>query len=197
LFEITDESVLWVQAQLSFRVAKRLRSDLVDAYLHSDWAYRKSLREGYLVQLMGDSAQRAEIAIGSVVAGMSGLIVVLVPIVLLAVAQPIMFAMSAVGLVLIASILRPVSSRHKRAAVENARTGIRINAVCPGSVDTPLLRTAMDAAPQLKKMILAGQPGGRLGEPEEIAEAVVWLCSDRSSFVSGASLAVDAAAVCR
>jgi len=85
----------------------------------------------------------------------------------------------------------------RTAAVENARTGIRINAICPGSIDTPMLQSAMAIDPQVKKMILAGQPGGRLGTPEEVAEAVVWLCSDRASFVTGHSMLVDGGALAR
>jgi NAD(P)-dependent dehydrogenase (short-subunit alcohol dehydrogenase family) len=85
----------------------------------------------------------------------------------------------------------------KTAALENARTGIRVNAICPGSTDTPMLQAAMAADPQVKKMILSGQPGGRLGTAEEIAEAAVWLCSDRASFVTGHSMLVDGGAVAR
>ncbi len=85
----------------------------------------------------------------------------------------------------------------KTAALEHARTGIRINAICPGSVDTPMLQRYMGNNPGIEKLIRAGQPGGRLGRPEEIAEAAVWLCSDRASFVSGASIFVDGAAVGR
>ncbi len=85
----------------------------------------------------------------------------------------------------------------KTAAVENARTGVRINAVLPGSTDTPMLQAAMRANPSAKKMILASQPGGRFGLPQEIAEATVWLCSDRASFVSGDSMLVDGASVAR
>jgi NAD(P)-dependent dehydrogenase (short-subunit alcohol dehydrogenase family) len=84
----------------------------------------------------------------------------------------------------------------RTAAVENARSGVRVNAICPGSVDTPMLRAFMQD-PAAERMIRASQPGGRLGTSEEIAEAAVWLCSDRASFVSGASLLVDGAAVAR
>jgi NAD(P)-dependent dehydrogenase (short-subunit alcohol dehydrogenase family) len=84
----------------------------------------------------------------------------------------------------------------RTAAVENARSGVRVNAICPGSVDTPMLRAFMQD-PEAERMIRASQPGGRLGTAEEIAEAAVWLCSDRASFVSGASLLVDGAAVAR
>jgi NAD(P)-dependent dehydrogenase (short-subunit alcohol dehydrogenase family) len=85
----------------------------------------------------------------------------------------------------------------KTAAVENARTGVRVNAVCPGSTDTPMLRASISNLPGMEKMVLASQPGGRFGRPEEIAEAAVWLCSDRASFVSGESMLVDAASVAR
>jgi NAD(P)-dependent dehydrogenase (short-subunit alcohol dehydrogenase family) len=85
----------------------------------------------------------------------------------------------------------------KTAALENARTGIRINAVLPGSTDTPMLRASMGDNPEIEKLVLRGQPGGRLGRPEEIAEAVVWLCSDRASFVTGDSMLVDGGAVAR
>lgn len=85
----------------------------------------------------------------------------------------------------------------KTAAVENARSGIRVNAICPGSIDTPMLQEYMGIHPGVETLIRASQPGGRLGRAEEIAEAAVWLCSDRASFVSGASLFVDAGAISR
>ena len=85
----------------------------------------------------------------------------------------------------------------KTAAVENARSGIRVNAVLPGSTDTPMLQKAMEADPSARQMILASQPGGRFGRPEEVAEAAVWLCSDRASFVSGDSMLVDGSTVAR
>src|SRR5262249_50848312 len=85
----------------------------------------------------------------------------------------------------------------KTAAVENARTGVRVNAICPGSIDTPMLRASIANLPGMEKMVLASQPGGRFGRPEEIAEAAVWLCSERASFVSGTSMSVDAASVAR
>jgi NAD(P)-dependent dehydrogenase (short-subunit alcohol dehydrogenase family) len=85
----------------------------------------------------------------------------------------------------------------KTAAVENAASGIRVNAICPGSTDTPMLRASMELSPEVEQMIMRSLPGGRLGQPEEIAEAAVWLCSDRASFVSGESMLVDGATVAR
>ena len=110
---------------------------------------------------------------------------------------------SGAGLVPTPGLAPYCASKHgvlgltKTAALENARTGIRVNAICPGSIDTPMLQAAMDGDPQVRKMILSGQPAGRLGTPEEIAEAAVWLCSDRASFVTGHSMLVDGGAVAR
>jgi NAD(P)-dependent dehydrogenase (short-subunit alcohol dehydrogenase family) len=72
---------------------------------------------------------------------------------------------------------------------------VRVNAVLPGSIDTPMLQGYMRLGPEVEKAIKGSQPGGRLGLPEEIAEAVVWLCSDRASFVTGTPMLVDGGAV--
>jgi NAD(P)-dependent dehydrogenase (short-subunit alcohol dehydrogenase family) len=80
----------------------------------------------------------------------------------------------------------------KNAAVEYANEGIRVNAVCPGAIMTPLMS---NESPQRQQEILAPQAMTRFGEPEEVAAAVVWLCSDEASFVTGVSLPVDAGSV--
>ncbi|MDE0884799.1 MAG: SDR family oxidoreductase [Myxococcota bacterium] len=85
----------------------------------------------------------------------------------------------------------------RTAAVENARRGIRINAICPGSIDTPMLRKAMESDPATARFIEKSMPIGRLGKAEEIAEAVAWLCSDRASLVTGQSMGVDGGSVAR
>jgi NAD(P)-dependent dehydrogenase (short-subunit alcohol dehydrogenase family) len=79
----------------------------------------------------------------------------------------------------------------KSAALEYASRGIRINAVCPGTIDTPMVADMLAKEPDAMKDILKDQPIGRLGRPEEIAAAVLWLCSPDSSFVIGHALAVD------
>ena len=110
---------------------------------------------------------------------------------------------SGAGLVAVPLLAHYAAAKHgvlgltKTAAIENARTGLRINAICPGSVETPALRAHMAKDPAIAKGILATQPGGRLGQPDEIAEAVIWLCSDRASFVTGESFVVDGGAVAR
>jgi NAD(P)-dependent dehydrogenase (short-subunit alcohol dehydrogenase family) len=79
----------------------------------------------------------------------------------------------------------------KSAALEYAARGIRINAVCPGTIETPMVADMLVKEPEAMKEILRDQPIGRLGRPEEIASAVLWLCSPGASFVIGHALAVD------
>jgi NAD(P)-dependent dehydrogenase (short-subunit alcohol dehydrogenase family) len=77
------------------------------------------------------------------------------------------------------------------AAIEYAKAGVRVNAVCPGIIETPMLDRLSAEMPTLREALLAMKPMGRLGTPAEVAEAVVWLCSDAASFVTGHALAVD------
>jgi NAD(P)-dependent dehydrogenase (short-subunit alcohol dehydrogenase family) len=78
----------------------------------------------------------------------------------------------------------------KVAAKEAGRRGVRVNAVCPGLTDTAMLRESMTQRPATSD-IAAAIPLGRIGQPGELAEAIAWLCSDRSSFTNGATLVVD------
>jgi NAD(P)-dependent dehydrogenase (short-subunit alcohol dehydrogenase family) len=80
----------------------------------------------------------------------------------------------------------------KNAAVEYADEGIRVNAVCPGAIMTPLMS---EQPPERQQEILAPQAMSRFGDPDEVAAAVVWLCSDEASFVTGVALPVDAGSV--
>ena len=104
---------------------------------------------------------------------------------------------SVAGLVGFATIPAYVASKHgvvgrtKTAALEYAEAGIRLNAVCPGVIDTEMIERFTGGQPEAEAAMLATEPVGRLGRPEEIADAVVWLCSDRSSFTTGQAIAVD------
>lgn len=89
-----------------------------------------------------------------------------------------------------------VSSKHgvlgltKSAALEYGRRGIRVNAVCPGTALTPMVEAVIEQ-PGLEEALVALHPIGRIGTAEEIANAVLWLCSDDASFVLGTALSVD------
>jgi NAD(P)-dependent dehydrogenase (short-subunit alcohol dehydrogenase family) len=79
----------------------------------------------------------------------------------------------------------------KSAALQYATKGIRINVVCPGLIMTPMIERAFASAPGVKEWFESKQPTGSGGRPEEVAQAVVWLCSDAASFVTGVALPVD------
>ncbi|MFQ5879388.1 MAG: SDR family oxidoreductase [Dehalococcoidia bacterium] len=90
-----------------------------------------------------------------------------------------------------------IASKHgvigltKTAALEFAIQGIRVNAVCPGFIRTPLTDVLRGRDPQFEARTAARYPIGRVGAPEEVAAAVVWLCSDAASFVTGHAVPVD------
>ena len=79
----------------------------------------------------------------------------------------------------------------KAAALDYAQSNIRVNAVCPGIIDTPMMGRVSGGTPEGREGVIAQEPVGRMGKPEEIAAAVVWLCSDAASFVLGHAMVVD------
>lgn len=90
-----------------------------------------------------------------------------------------------------------VASKHgvigltKTAALEYSAQGVRVNAVAPGVINTPMVSRTFEDDPEGLEQVLGAEPIGRLGEPEEIASAIVYLCSDDASFVTGFPMAVD------
>lgn len=86
----------------------------------------------------------------------------------------------------------------KNAAIDCAASGIRINAICPGAIDTPMLQAGFDRIPVAKEELISRfSLVNRLGQPEEIAKAALWLCSDDASFTHGHALAVDGGLLAR
>lgn len=103
---------------------------------------------------------------------------------------------SIAGLVGSAGVAPYVASKHavtgltKTAALEYSKLGVRVNAVCPGGIDTDMVQDFLSE--EFTKEMMGGMhPIGRIGTPEEVAELMVWLCSDRASFVTGAVIPVD------
>jgi NAD(P)-dependent dehydrogenase (short-subunit alcohol dehydrogenase family) len=104
---------------------------------------------------------------------------------------------SIAGLIGFPGIPAYVASKHgvlgltKTAALEYAKQGIRVNAVCPGVIQTPMIDRFTRGDSKAYAQLAAGEPVARVGRPEEIAEAVLWLCSEKSSFVTGHPLVAD------
>ena len=104
---------------------------------------------------------------------------------------------SVAGLVGFANAAAYVTSKHgvvgltKATALEYALQGIRVNAVCPGIIKTPMIDRATGKQKEVEQHYAEMEPVGRLGQPEEVAQAVLWLCSEAASFVTGQALAVD------
>ncbi len=104
---------------------------------------------------------------------------------------------SIAGLIGFTNIPAYTASKHgvigltKTAALEYAKSNVRINAVCPGVIATPMVDRFVHGEAQIRNQLVGGEPVGRMGQPEEIAAAVLWLSSDQSSFVTGHSLVVD------
>lgn len=104
---------------------------------------------------------------------------------------------SIAGLLGFAGVISYAASKHgingltRTAAAECARHGVRVNAVCPGAVRTPMLERFLHHDAQFEAALIDRHPIGRIGEPEEIAETIAWLCSPESSFVTGQLLAAD------
>jgi len=104
---------------------------------------------------------------------------------------------SVAGLVGFAGLPAYVASKHgvigltKTSALECAKLGIRVNAVCPGVIQTPMIDRITGKEKDTIEQFTDLEPVGRFGQPEEIANAVVWMCSDEASFVTGHAMAVD------
>src|SRR3954466_1688112 len=79
----------------------------------------------------------------------------------------------------------------KAAALDYAAQNLRVNAVCPGYIDTPMMGRFTGGTPEGRAKVIAEEPVGRMGEPEEIAAAVVWLCSDAAAFMVGHAMVMD------
>jgi NAD(P)-dependent dehydrogenase (short-subunit alcohol dehydrogenase family) len=110
---------------------------------------------------------------------------------------------SAAGLLGLPGAASYSASKHavigltRTAALEYATMGVRVNAICPGFVRTPMVDRLIGGDPEVEQRLHLAQPIGRMGSPEEIAALVVWLCSDSASFVTGAAYSIDGGLVAR
>lgn len=170
---------------------------VVDTYGRLDCAFNNAGIEGTMAQTADCSEENWDRTIAINLKGVWLCLKAEIPQMLKQGGGAIVNTASVAGLVGFAGLPAYVASKHgvvgltKSAALEYAKQGIRVNAVCPGVIRTPMVERLFRDNPAAGETIAAMEPVGRMGTPEEIAEAVVWLCSDAASFVTGLAMAVD------
>ena len=169
----------------------------VDAFGRLDWAFNNAGIEGPSGPLHGIEEDDWDRILGINLKGVWLCMRSEIPAMEASGGGAIVNCSSIAGLVGFPGIAAYVASKHgvvgltRTAALETATSGIRVNAVCPGVIHTAMIDrfTGGDAAAEAQ--LTAGEPVGRMGRPEEVADAAVWLCSDEASFITGTALPVD------
>ncbi len=178
----------------SEKEVKNLIGEIIQKFGQLDCAYNNAGTEGLPSTTVECSEENWDKTINTNLKGVWLCMKYEIPVMLEAGKGSIVNCSSIAGLVGFESIPAYVASKHgvigltEAAALEFAKKNIRINAVCPGIIETPMLERFTKGEDQA----MADQdPMGRIGRPEEIADSVLWLCSDKSSYVTGQALAVD------
>jgi NAD(P)-dependent dehydrogenase (short-subunit alcohol dehydrogenase family) len=199
MIKAASGDALWVKADVSQATqVEALINTAVDAYGRVDCAFNNAGIEGVLAPTAECTEENWDRTIAVNLKGVWLCLKYEIPQMLKQGNGAIVNNASTLGLGGIPTLPAYVASKHgvvgltKTAALEYAKMGLRINAVCPGAVRTPLYEERIfKTHPQMEDLVTALEPVGRMGTPEEIAAAVVWLCSDAASFVTGHAMAVD------
>lgn len=168
-----------------------------DHYGRLDYAFNNAGIEGVPAEIQDGREEDWDRAINVNLKGVWSCMKYQIPIMLEQGRGSIVNCASIAGLVGFPNLSPYVASKHavvgitKTAALETAQKGIRVNAVCPGVIKTPMIDRFTGKQKEAEQAFIAKKPMGRMGEPEEVATAVLWLCSDEASFVTGQALAVD------
>ncbi len=168
-----------------------------DHYGRLDYAFNNAGIEGVPAEIQDGREEDWDRAINVNLKGVWSCMKYQIPIMLEQGGGSIVNCASIAGLVGFPNLSPYVASKHavvgitKTAALETAQKGIRVNAVCPGVIKTPMIDRFTGKQKEAEQAFIAKKPMGRMGEPEEVATAVLWLCSDEASFVTGQALAVD------
>ena len=178
------------------REVERLVKTAVDTYGGLDCAYNNAGIEGAQAGIVDCTEEEWQRVIAVDLTGVWLCLKHEIPAMIKRGGGSIVNTSSVMGLVGAPSIPAYIASKHgvagltKAAALEFAKSRIRVNAVCPGAIRTPMIERIL-AAGTTEASLVAPQAIPRLGRPEEIAAAVVWLCSDAASFVTGVTMPVD------
>ena len=176
---------------------EKLIQDVVAAYGRLDCAHNNAGIEGVLANTEEYPEDQWEKVIAVNLEGVWLCMKYQIPQMLAQGGGSIVNTASGAGLIGVAGMSAYVASKHgvvglsKTAALEYAKSNIRVNSVCPGLIQTPMVERITGNSPQMGEALVASEPIGRVGQPQEIAESVVWLCSDSASFVTGHAMSVD------
>ncbi len=191
-------SVMFVKCDVSKTAdVKRLIDETVNAFGAIDYAVNNAGIEGANAITHDCTEENWDKTIGVNLKGVWLCMKHEIPVMLKQKKGAIVNIASIAGLIGFQGLPAYVSSKHavvgltKSAALEYAKLNIRINAVCPGVIKTPMVDRTTGNDKAVEKMFTDMEPVGRMGQPEEVAEAIMWLCSDASSFVTGHAMAVD------
>lgn len=203
--EITAEQIRQAGGEACFIAAdvsqtddiQRLIARVVDTYGRLDCAHNNAGIEGDAAMTIDYEESQWDRVIAINLTGVWRCMKAEIPQMLKQGGGAIVNTASAAGLIGFRGASAYVASKHgvigltKTAALEYAKSGIRVNAVCPGAIDTPMMGRITGDEPRLVDRMVATEPVGRMGTADEIAASVVWLCSDAASFVTGHTMAVD------
>jgi NAD(P)-dependent dehydrogenase (short-subunit alcohol dehydrogenase family) len=182
---------------------KAMITRVIDAYGRLDYAFNNAGIEGQTAATAECSEENWDRVIGTNLKGVWLCMKEEIPQMLRQGGGAIVNCASVAGLVGFAGIPAYTASKHgilgltKSAALEYTTQGVRINAVCPGVIQTAMIERFTGGSSEAAAQLIAQEPMGRMGTPEEVADAVIWLCSGGASFVTGHSLVVDGGFVAR
>ncbi len=189
---------LFVQADVSREEAvQNLITRIVGQYGRLDYAFNNAGIESPPAPLAEQSLEHFDTIMAINLRGVFLSLKYEIPAMLQTGGGAIVNTSSVGGLVGFAGVGPYVATKHavigltRVAALDYAKQGIRVNAVAPGSIVTPMVERMTDRNPEVNAQIAAMHPMGRQGTPEDVAEAVIWLCSEKSSFVTGQWITMD------
>lgn len=176
---------------------KAMVEKAISAFGRLDYAFNNAGIEGVMAPVQDCSEENWDKTIGVNLKGIWLCMKYEIPEILKQGKGVIVNCASIAGLVGYSGLPAYAASKHgvigltKTAALECAKLGIRVNAVCPGAIKTPMIDRLTGKKKEVEDQFAAMEPIGRLGQPEEVANAVTWMCSDEASFITGHAMAVD------
>jgi NAD(P)-dependent dehydrogenase (short-subunit alcohol dehydrogenase family) len=199
MIRVASGEALWVKADVSQAAeVEALINTAVETYGRLDCAFNNAGIEGVLASTAECTEENWDRTMAVNLKGVWLCLKYEIPQMLKQGHGAIVNNASALGLGGIPTLPAYVASKHgvvgltKTAALEYAKLGLRINAVCPGAIRTPLYEERIFRThPHMEEVVTALEPVGRMGKAEEVAAAVVWLCSAAAAFVTGHAMAVD------